>query len=79
MATMTKRLREVAALVGRAGGELAGSPAISAGTHVCVRVKAANGQVRKFFTAFTPGDSRASLNFVSDVRVWCRQNTGACA
>lgn len=75
MATMTKRLREVACLVSKAGGELEGRPAISAGTHVCVMVKAGNGAMRKFFTSFTPGDRRGALNFVADVRNWCRQNS----
>lgn len=43
-------------------------------THLCVRVQAPNGSARKFFTAFTPSDRRAALNFMADVRTFCRLN-----
>lgn len=76
MATMTKKQREVGALVKKVGGELVQPPYISKGTHVCVLVRAANGAVRKFFTGFTTSDRRGHLNFMADVRGWCRQNAG---
>lgn len=76
---MIKRKRELSNLATKAGAAEVVGMAITGGTHYVLRVKAPNGAVRRFFTAFTPSDRRANLNLLSDVRSWCRQNTGAPA
>lgn len=76
---MIKRKRELSDLATKAGAAEVVSMAITGGTHYVLRIKAPNESVRKFFTAFTPSDRRANLNLLSDVRSWCRQNTGAPA
>lgn len=76
MAAMNKRAREVLALVVKAGAAAVEPPTMSGGTHICVRVRAPNGVARKFFAAMTPSDRRGHLNFMSDVRGFCRQNQG---
>ena len=74
---MTKREREIVALLRKAGAARIAPPVMTGGTHLCVRVHAPNGVARKFFTSFTPSDRRANLNILANVRQFCRQNSTA--
>lgn len=71
----TKREREVFKLLSKAGAARIERPTVTKGVHLCIRVHADNGAVRKFFTSFTPGDRRANLNILAEVKSFCRQNT----
>ena len=76
---MNKRSREVLELAKKAGATSVEGPVMTGKTHLCVRVQAPNGSARKFFTALTPSDRRAALNFMADVRTFCHQNAGSAA
>lgn len=71
---MTKHEREIVRLFASAGAKKVEPLPRTGADRICMRVYAANGQARKFFTSSTPSDHRARRNILSTVRQFCRLN-----
>lgn len=73
---MSKRVKEMLALLERSGAQQIEFTGKTQGQHLSFDVQAPNGKRHTFFMSATPSCNRGDLNKLSKVRQFCRANQG---